>query len=152
MKKNRLYIFTLVICVVIIAGYFVRTEIRNKRKLLGIDLSLYTQEDREPQMTWDSMLMSQICTESQLDSKIFQDIAIELGDANPSKKHRKLWEFVYIVKALKERGLVSPGKRGVGFGVGQEPLPSYFAKNYVSVIATDYGLEQAQKDGWADTK
>ncbi len=35
--------------------------------------------------------------------------------------HRKLWEFVMICQALWERGMLRAGRRGCGFGVGQEP-------------------------------
>ena len=38
--------------------------------------------------------------------------------------HRKQWEFVYIAQALFERRMLAPGRRGLAFGVGKEPLPA----------------------------
>ena len=38
--------------------------------------------------------------------------------------HRKMWEWLFIAEALRERGMLAAGRRGVGFGVGQEPLVS----------------------------
>jgi SAM-dependent methyltransferase len=51
--------------------------------------------------------------------------------------HRKLWEFVTICQALWERGMLRSGRRGCGFGVGQEPLPALFASLGCEVLATD---------------
>ena len=62
---------------------------------------------------------------------------------------RKQWEFVYIAQALHERGLLAPGKRGLGFGVGREPLPALFASFGAEVVATDQSLEGAIRAGWA---
>ena len=61
---------------------------------------------------------------------------------------RKQWEFVYIAQALHERGLLAPGKRGLGFGVGREPLPALFASFGVTVVATDQSLDGAVRAGW----
>jgi SAM-dependent methyltransferase len=61
---------------------------------------------------------------------------------------RKQWEFVYIAQALHERGLLAPGKRGLAFGVGREPLPALFASFGVTVVATDQSLDGAVRAGW----
>jgi len=62
--------------------------------------------------------------------------------------HRKQWEFVYIMQSLWERGLLVEGKRGVGFGVGREPLVSYFSSMGNDILATDLDLEKATHAGW----
>ncbi len=62
---------------------------------------------------------------------------------------RKDWEWFYIAQCLFERGFLNPGKRGIGFGVGREPLPSLFASFGVEVVATDQSIEAAEKAGWA---
>lgn len=64
---------------------------------------------------------------------------------------RKQWEFVYIAQALFERGCLARGKRGIGFGVGREPLPSLFASFGASIVATDQSLESAESTGWAES-
>jgi hypothetical protein len=65
--------------------------------------------------------------------------------------HRKQWEFYYIIQALFERGLLEPGRRLIGFGVGLEPLPALFASRGALVLASDQRVEQAQQGGWAQT-
>lgn len=37
-------------------------------------------------------------------------------------KHRKVWEWVYILEVLKQHGMLAEGKPGLGFGCGAEPL------------------------------
>lgn len=65
--------------------------------------------------------------------------------------HRKQWEWVYICAVLHERGLLTPGKRGLGFGVGTEPLADLFASLGISVVATDQSQESAVAGGWTTT-
>jgi len=55
----------------------------------------------------------------------------------PVGLHRKLWEFAFIWHHLRAEGAIRQGARGVGFGVGKEPLPSLFAKHGCVVLATD---------------
>lgn len=63
--------------------------------------------------------------------------------------HRKLWEFVYILQVLHERGYLREGARGLGFAVGQEPLPDYFSSLGVQVTATDLEKSEGIVKGWA---
>ena len=65
--------------------------------------------------------------------------------------HRKLWEHVFIVHHLTEHGMLAPGRRGLGFGVGSEPLPAVFAAAGATIVATDAPAETALRDGWQAT-
>jgi hypothetical protein len=65
--------------------------------------------------------------------------------------HRKVWEFVFICQALWERGVIHPGARGLGFGVGREPLAAYFASEGCRVVGTDMAAAEAAALGWSDT-
>jgi 2-polyprenyl-3-methyl-5-hydroxy-6-metoxy-1,4-benzoquinol methylase len=65
--------------------------------------------------------------------------------------HRKIWELAYVLQAIYENGHMQPGARGLGFGCGVEPLPSYLAAHGVSVTMTDLELADAQAAGWAST-
>lgn len=65
--------------------------------------------------------------------------------------HRKLWEFVYICQALWERGAIRVGARGLGFGVGEEPLTAFFASQGCKILATDIAAEAAVGAGWIET-
>jgi SAM-dependent methyltransferase len=61
---------------------------------------------------------------------------------------RKQWEFFFIAQTLFERGLLQPGKRGLAFGVGLEPLPALFASFGVEIVATDQSFASAEAAGW----
>ena len=55
----------------------------------------------------------------------------------PARLHRKLWEFAFIAEHLERAGALKTRNRGVGFGVGTEPLPALFASMGCSILATD---------------
>lgn len=65
--------------------------------------------------------------------------------------HRKLWEFCFVLQALYEKDMIREGVRGLGFGCGAEPLPSYFAANGISVTVTDLPTEEAMAHGWVSS-
>lgn len=62
--------------------------------------------------------------------------------------HRKLWELAYVLQAIHEHGHLRDGARGLGFGCGVEPLPSYLAAHGVAVTMTDLPPEEARTAGW----
>ena len=62
--------------------------------------------------------------------------------------HRKQWEFVYILQSLWERGCMAPGKKGLVFAVGTEPLPSLIASHGPHILATDIFPEIGMEKGW----
>ena len=47
--------------------------------------------------------------------------------------------------------MLRPGRHGLGFGVGGEPLVSGFASFGASITATDLEYEEAVKKGWVET-
>jgi len=67
----------------------------------------------------------------------------------PFRLHRKDWEYFFICQSLFERGFLTPGKTGLAFAIGQEPLPAFFASLGVDVVATDQAEEDAIQGGWA---
>ena len=93
--------------------------------------------------------VSRVCSETDFDSKRFDDIAGELGWNGSTYKHRKLWEWVFIISVLRNHGMIKPGKRGLGFAVGVEPLPSFFASNGVDVLASDLNCQNDNAIMWA---
>ena len=76
------------------------------------------------------------CTQAQLQSDKFQRWAARMHE-QPMFMHRKIWENCYIAQALQERGMLAPGRQGLGFAVGQEPLSALFASLGCEIIATD---------------
>jgi len=95
-------------------------------------------------------LRSCSCTQAQLQSDAFQAWVVGMHE-RPMYMHRKVWEYCYIAQALHERGLLTSGRRGLGFAVGQEPLPALFASLGCQIVATDLITEEAQKRGWVET-
>jgi hypothetical protein len=73
-------------------------------------------------------------------------------DPRPFMLHRKMWEWLFIAEALSERGLLEPGHRGLGFGVGKEPLVALFASYGCDVVASDQPPELAESSGWTESK
>lgn len=95
------------------------------------------------------MLRSCLCKASHFNKKFFDPIAFEIREAK--KLHRKLWEYVMVLQALKERGMIAEGKKGLGFAVGQEPLPAYLAKYGCEILATDISPEDKRSKAWGKT-
>ncbi|MDP3403802.1 MAG: class I SAM-dependent methyltransferase [Brevundimonas sp.] len=67
------------------------------------------------------------------------------------RHHRKLWEFVFICQALWERGALRDDSRGLGFGVGTEPLAALFASRGCQIVGSDMSPDRMEAAGWAET-
>jgi SAM-dependent methyltransferase len=63
--------------------------------------------------------------------------------------HRKLWEDCFVLQALWEQGMLEPGRRGLGFAVGREQLPSLLAARGVEVTATDLDRRDRRARMWS---
>jgi 2-polyprenyl-3-methyl-5-hydroxy-6-metoxy-1,4-benzoquinol methylase len=103
-------------------------------------------------------LKSSLCTQAQIESESFRFWSEKLRPAWDGSRsglkilhHRKLWEWCFIAQALWERGLLRAGRRGLGFGVGREPLAALFASYGCEIVASDLDEASARKDGWVDT-
>jgi hypothetical protein len=104
------------------------------------------RSDRQPNF---DHVVSQACTRAQIDSAPFQEWVRALDQ--PRLYHRKQWEWCYILQALDQGGAVEPGKRGLGFGVGTEPMASYLASRGCAILATDLPVEDGGHDRWSAT-
>ncbi|AQR61339.1 hypothetical protein BZG35_06500 [Brevundimonas sp. LM2] len=91
-----------------------------------------------------------LCRQQSFEQPYFSYWAMRLNEG--LRYHRKLWEFVFIAQALWERGLCSPGRRGLGFGVGRERLTALFASMGVAVTATDLASDGRVEAGWEATR
>lgn len=106
------------------------------------------------------MVRSQLCSAESLRSPALVAWAERLrpmwaegdGDTRTIMLHRKMWEWLFIAEALRERGMLAPGHRGLGFGVGQEPLAAVFAAEGCTLVATDAPHQTALSSGWADSE
>ena len=64
---------------------------------------------------------------------------------------RKYWEYTAIARALEAAGMLADGRRGVGFGVGREPLVAAMAVRGCVVVATDLDAGDPRAASWAGT-
>lgn len=93
--------------------------------------------------------VSQACTASQFDEEAYAYWCAAIAEA--PRSHRKQWEFCYIAQALSAAGALTPGRTGLGFGVGNEPLASLFAARGTRILATDLAPAEAAREGWVAT-
>jgi hypothetical protein len=99
-----------------------------------------------PDPRFPDAVRSRLCTQAQLREPWFHTWCDAL--AEPPHAHRKTWEFTYIAEVLDALGLLEPGRRGLGFGVGREPLVAGFAGRGVTVKATDIDPDAREALGW----
>ena len=100
----------------------------------------------EPSL-WEPV--SQACTQAQMEEPHYSHWCSLIREA--PRMHRKQWEFAYILQALHMHDMVEEGRRGLGFGVGREPLAAVFANRDVEILATDMTAEAAAGAGWIAT-
>lgn len=91
-------------------------------------------------------LVSQLCRSRELAGESFKFWLKRLQI--PYQAHRKHWELAFITHAMAERGLLVPGRRGLGFAVGQERLPALFAAMGCTITATDLGPDDQRTHHW----
>src|ERR1700722_11353317 len=104
------------------------------------------------------MLHSQLCSAESLRSPALRNWAERLrpmwaadDDGRDVMLHRKMWEWLFIAEALRERGMLTAGHRGVGFGVGQEPLVALFAAAVCGVVPAEQPHASTVASGWTDS-
>lgn len=55
---------------------------------------------------------------------------------------------MYILQVLENHGMLRPGRRGLGFGVGNEPIAAYAAGKSVDILATDLPANAPRAEEW----
>jgi len=116
-------------------------EVRQARLLARVDVSEHNRGSRAPTF---SELECQAASAAQCDDPAYLEWCRLLqGWDEPTgpvgQYNRKLWEWAFIAEAVTQAGLMRPGRRAVGFGVGNEPMPALFASRGLDVLATDQG-------------
>ena len=95
------------------------------------------------------LVRSRVCTQAQLAEPWFARWCEAQGV--PPVPHRKTWEFTYIPEVLDTLGFLEPGNRGLGFGVGREPLVAAFASRGLEILATDLEASAREAERWSRT-
>ena len=109
----------------------------------GFGQTLDVINDSEPTL---ENIRSQLVTENQFHSPPYAMWCNEMKE--DVRYHRKQWEFVYTLQALECHNMLREGARGLGLGVGKEPLPAVMAKRGCSVLATEINIEKPHEGGW----
>ena len=58
---------------------------------------------------------------------------------------------MYILQVLEDHGMLQPGRRGLGFGVGNEPIAAYAASKSVGILATDLPANSPRAEEWRES-
>lgn len=69
----------------------------------------------------------------------------------PVTYHRKIWEFCFLLQTLYDANLLNNELKALGFGCGEEPIPSYLASFGGTITVTDLDPEIVKGMGWAET-
>lgn len=121
-------------------------------KSLGYQLArdLRSQLPQEPVTSPVTLgLSSRAVTQDEFSAPHFRYWCAELDI--PIIFHRKIWEYVFALQTMHDCGMLKPGLRALGFGCGQEPLPSYLARRGLSVTVTDLHPDKVRDMGWTET-
>jgi FkbM family methyltransferase len=108
------------------------------------DSTLHVKENNHA-----SVLQSELCRFERLNSSEFRAWLKNLNYA--WAPHRKYWELAFICQALYERNILVEGAKGLGFAVGTERLPAFFASLGCNITATDLPSEDERNKPWAET-
>jgi hypothetical protein len=120
-------------------GYHLARELA-KTRLASPDLSGQPGADR---------LGCKPTTQADIESPWFAFWCRELQIA--PLYHRKLWEYAFLLQNLHASGKLHEGATGLGFGCGEEPIPSYLAARGISVTVTDLDPVASRGKGWMET-
>lgn len=113
--------------------------------------SLTQQSNKLPYSLSQPSLMApdwQLCTASQFREPLFGDWRRTIR--RPFAMHRKAWEWTFILQVLQQHSMLQPGRHGIGFAVGREPLVATLAAHGCSILATDAPLDAVDTQ-WVDT-
>ncbi len=93
--------------------------------------------------------VSQAATYEQMTSEAYKQWCEKLNEE--TNYHRKSWEYAYILQCLETKGKIFKNSKGLGFGVGQEPIVAYLAKMGCQILATDLDPHLAAEKGWVES-
>ncbi|PZO41442.1 MAG: hypothetical protein DCF19_09560 [Pseudanabaena frigida] len=94
-------------------------------------------------------LVSKACQQQDIESEWLAYWSQQMGITVAYQ--RKLWEHCYILQVMYEYNLLKPRLKGIGFGCGEEPLPSLLVSYDIEITVTDLNPEESSAKGWIDT-
>jgi 2-polyprenyl-3-methyl-5-hydroxy-6-metoxy-1,4-benzoquinol methylase len=93
-------------------------------------------------------LASQAVDSTHFDDEAFLEWMPFVTDGG-MRYHRKPWEHAFVLERARRAGVLEPGRRALGFGVGTEPIPAVLASRGLTVVATDQAPQDAEH--WAES-
>jgi SAM-dependent methyltransferase len=127
----------------------IRLNIKNLGYELARDLRR-TNLDMDENFSFQSVnLQSKATTQEDVESKWLKYWCQQLK-IDPIY-HRKIWELCYVPQAIYNHFGASLKLSGIGFGCGQEPLPSLFASMGWEITVTDLHPDKVKGLGWMET-
>lgn len=121
-------------------------------KQLGYDLARRLAAALPPVARSEAQKIALECKASTQADMQSEWVAHWCGElAIPVIFHRKMWELAYVLQALFQGDRLRAGMRGLGFGCGTEPIPSYLASRGIAVTVTDLPEAQSREFGWSAT-
>ncbi len=121
------------------------TELARQRYAAG----LAGPEAALPDLPRRLPLSSRVCRQADIEDPWLRHWCGQLRMA--PMYHRKVWEDCFVLQALWEGGMLAPGRRALGFAVGQEWLPAFLVGRGIEVLATDLDPEDVRARAWRDT-
>jgi SAM-dependent methyltransferase len=129
-----------------------QATVRSNVKALGYQYARSLLKNLSPPDNLSAVnvgLASKACQQEDIESAWFAYWCQQMQV--PIVYHRKMWEFCYILQVLYDYDLLKSGVRGLGFGCGEEPLPSLLAAYDIEITATDLNPQESSAKGWLDT-
>lgn len=127
----------------------IKWSVKQHGYAIGAQVFDSVMQSEIPKVPVDGKMWSGCSTQRDVESAWFRYWAHQIQTA--PIPHRKLWEFAYILQNLSLAGKLRDGMHAVGFGCGQEPLPSYLTNLGISVTITDLHPEVVQGKGWVES-
>lgn len=122
-------------------------------KNMGYELARTLSQSRlppTPEVPPDTQLGWRASTQRDIESEWCAYWSHQLGIKR--LYHRKIWELSFVLQNMHAFGLLRPEMRGLGFGCGEEPIPSLLASRGVRVTATDLPPDHQNSLGWTSTQ
>jgi len=134
-----------------------KRELGRAAALGRIDVSPLNGQDPEPPVF--APVVSQVASFDQFDHPDFRRwhelLALAQAGNLPfagwarTERHRKVWEWAFLLQAANQHGVLVPGRQAIGFGVGNEPIPALLASLGLRVLATDQAV--GDRADWQST-
>ena len=127
----------------------IHLNVKNFGYLLAREIRDVYESDDPPAIQRKIGLQSKLTTQADIESDWLRYWCQQLK-IQPIY-HRKIWELCYVAQAIYEYSSFDEPRSGIGFGCGEEPLPSLFASFGHTITVTDLHPDRVKGLGWAET-